>query len=405
MVSEGENTAVPSQGLTAYRRVFGAPGVRRIVFFGILARLPIGMGAVALILFVHGKTGSFGSAGVVAGAFTIGLGITGPPLARTIDRHGSRWIVVPGSLVLAAALVGVVALGEAGAGTVPLAAAGFVAGSASTPIGGILRHRWAILVAPSELPTAYALDAVMIEVVFVSGPLLAGVLAATVGTAESLIVAGLMGIVGAIGFARVAGVPAGQNPDAERHWLGALVSPSLRLLVISALPLAGTFGALDVTLPAFGAHHGAAALGGPYAATLAFGSGVGGLLYGARPGLFGPPPRALALLGVLMTLTCLPLPAATTIPEMFVFAAIAGLCIAPQITVRNQIVQSKLVAGTVTEAFTWLALATTAGASIGSALVGPLVEAAGWRAGALVAVALPALATVVVLARRDLIAA
>jgi MFS-type transporter involved in bile tolerance (Atg22 family) len=88
---------------------------------------------------------------------------------------------------------------------------------------------------------------------------------------------------------------------------------------------------------------------------------------------------------------------------MFVFAAVAGVTLAPQITVRNQVIQNTLVAGTATEAFTWLALATTVGASVGSALVGPLVQAAGWRAGAIVAVVLPALATLIVLARRDLI--
>jgi MFS family permease len=374
-----------------------------MVLFGLLARMPIGMGGVALILFVHAQTGSFGSAGMVVGAFTIGLGITGPPLARLVDRHGSKWVVIPGSLLLAVALVAVVVLGEVGAGTIPLAATAFLAGCGSTPVGGILRHRWATLVPAAELQTAYALDAVMIEVIFVSGPLLAGLLAATVGTAEGLFVAGALGIVGAVGFDRVSRVPAGADPDAERHWLGALVSPSLRLLVLSGLPLAGTFGALDVTLPAFGAHHGDAALGGFYAAAVAFGSGVGGLLYGVRPGIFGRPRRALVTLGVLMTATCLPLPAATTIPEMFAFAVIAGLCIAPQITVRNQVVQENLVAGRVTEAFTWLSLATTVGASIGSALVGPLVEAAGWRAGAIVAVALPALATLVLLARHDLL--
>jgi MFS family permease len=393
----------PSQGLAAYRRVLAAAHVRPLVAFALLARMPIGMGAVAVILFIHGQTGSFGEAGVVAGAYTIGLGITGPTVARLIDRRGSRLVIVPGALVVMAAMVAVVVLGDAGAGPVPLVIAGFLAGAGSTPIGGILRQRWPELVGPAELPTAYALDAVMIEVVFISGPLLAGVLAATTGPAAGLIVAGVLGIVGSVGFARLSTVRPGGDPGAERHWLGALASPHLRLLVLSDLPLAGTFGALDVTLPAFGAHHGAAALGGPFAAALAFGSGAGGIAYGLRPGAFGPPRRSLILLGALMVLTCLPLPAATGVPEMFVFAAIAGITLAPQITVRNQVVQNTLVAGTATEAFTWLALATTIGASIGSALVGPLVEAAGWRAGAVVAVALPAVATLIVFARRDLI--
>jgi MFS family permease len=393
----------PSQGLAAYRRVLAAPRVRPLVTFALLGRMPIGMGAVAIILFIHGQTDSFGIAGGVAGAYTIGLGITGPSLARFIDRHGSRLVIVPGALLVMAAMVALVVLGEAGAGTVPLVAAGFLAGAGSTPIGGIFRQRWPELVGPAELPTAYALDAVMIEVIFVSGPLLAGILAATAGPAAGLIVAGAIGIVGSIGFARLSTVEPGGDPGAERHWLGALVSPHLRLLVLSDLPLAGTFGALDVMLPAFGAHHGAAALGGPFAAALAFGSGAGGIAYGARPGIFGPPRRALLVLGALMVVTCLPLVAATGVPEMFVFAALAGVTLAPQITVRNQVIQNTLVQGTATEAFTWLTLATTVGASIGSALVGPLVEAMGWRAGAVVAVILPAVAVLIVFVRRDLI--
>lgn len=398
-----ETAVQPSQGLAAYRRVLAAPHVRPLVTFALLARMPIGMGAVAIILFIHGQTGSFGIAGGVAGAYTIGLGITGPSVARFIDRHGSRFVIVPGALLVMAAMLALVALGEAGAGTVPLVAAGFLAGAGSTPVGGIFRQRWPELVDPAELPTAYALDAVMMEVVFVSGPLLAGILAAMAGAAEGLIVAGILGIVGSVGFGRLSTVRPGGNPGAERHWLGALVSPHLRLLVLSDLPLAGTFGALDVMLPAFGAHHGAAALGGPFAAALAFGSGVGGIAYGARPAIFGPPRRSLVVLGALMVLTCLPLPIATGVPEMFVFAALAGITLAPQITVRNQVIQSTLVQGTATEAFTWMALATTIGASVGSALVGPLVEAAGWRAGAIVAVVLPAVATLIVFARRDLI--
>ena len=68
--------------------VFAAHRVKPLLFAALLARMPIGMGAVGLILFIHGETGSFGSAGVVTGAFTIGIGITGPLLARQIDRRG-----------------------------------------------------------------------------------------------------------------------------------------------------------------------------------------------------------------------------------------------------------------------------------------------------------------------------
>jgi MFS family permease len=391
------------QGLTAYRRVFAGPRVKPLLFAGLLARMPIGMGAVGLILFIHGETGSFGAAGVVTGAFTVGIGATGPMLARLIDRRGSGLIIIPGALTTTAGLLAVVVLGKAGAGTIPLAAAALVAGCGTPPVGGVLRQTWPELVEPAALGTAFALDAVMLEVIFVSGPLLAGVLAATVGPAWGLVAAGVLGASGAILFQTLLTVDPGSDPDAERHWLGALRSPTLRVLVFSAVPLGAGFGALDVVLPAFGAAHGAAALCGPLAATFAAGSGIGGIAFGARPAALGPPSEAILRLGAVLPLTFVPLIFATAVPEMFVFSVLAGVCIAPLITVRNNLAQSRLEAGTATEAFTWLTLAITVGASAGSATIGPLIEATSWRAGAIVAVAMAGVATLALLGRRDLI--
>jgi MFS family permease len=393
----------PSHGLRAYRRVFAAPRVKPLLLASILARMPVGMGVVGLILFVHGETGSFGSAGVVGGAFTVCLGATGPGLARLIDRRGSRPVIVPAAAISALGFVAVVVLGKEGAGTVPLVVAAAFAGGGTPPIGGILRQHWAELVEPAELETAYALDAVSLELLFVTGPLLAGILAATAGPAEGLLVAAAFGLGGTIFFQRLLPLAPGSDPEAERHWLGALTSPTLRVLVGAALPLGAAFGALDVALPAFGAAHGASALGGPLTAALASGSALGGVAFGARPTVLGPPPKAAIRLGALTVLTFLPLVFATSVPEMFVFSALAGISIAPQFTVRNNLAQSKLAAGTATEAFTWITLSITVGASAGASLVGPLVEAQGWRAGAIVAVVMAALATLALFARRDLL--
>jgi MFS family permease len=388
-------------GLAGYRRVLGAPRVLSIVSASLLARLPGGMAGLALILYVHGTSGSFGAAGIVAGALTIGFGITGPLLGRLVDRRGSRPVMVPGAILAAAALAAIVPLGDGGAGTVPMAAAAFIAGAATPPVSGILRQHWADLVAPADLTTAYACDAILFEAIFIAGPLLVGILAATAGTGSGVIVAAALGLTGTLLFARLAPIGAASD-GAPRHWLGAIASRPLRLLVFAGVPLGAAFGALDVALPAFTAHNGFAALGGPCAAAVAVGSALGGIAYGIRHDLFGPPSRAMPALGALMTLLCLPLLAATDVVEMFFFAVLAGLCIAPLITVRNQLLQTSAPAGTATEAYTWLALAMTIGASLGSAVAGPLVEAAGWRAAAALTCAMPALGTVILLARRRL---
>lgn len=396
--------STPPQGFATYRRILAMPGVGSMAAASVLARLTTGMGAVALVLYVHGATGSFASAGIVAAAFTVGLGITGPLLARQIDRHGSGPVVLPGALVSSAALAAVVALGHSGAGAGALAVAAGIAGAAAPPLTGVTRQRWPQLVDARDLATTYAVDSILIEVIFIVGPLLAGVLAATVGPGDGLLAAGVLSAVGAVWFVAVASIEPSDHPDAGRHgWAGALVSPGVRILVLTGVPLGATFGALDVALPAFGTVHGSSALGGPFAAALAVGSAVGGILYGARPHSFGPPRRALLILGALQAATCLPILLAATVPEMFVGAMLGGLCVAPLITVRNQLAQVAMPPGTGTEVFTWLGLSVTCGASAGSALAGPLVEAAGWRAGVAVACVLPALAAALGWLRRDLL--
>jgi MFS family permease len=393
-----------THGFAAYRRVLSAPHVLPLMLTSILARLPIGMIALVLVIYVHGATGSFAAAGIVAGAYTIGLGITGPLLGRLIDRRGSRAVIAPAASVASAALAAVVVLGHAGAGPAALALAAAVSGCATPPVGGVTRQRLPALVSAHDLPTVYALDSIGIEVVFIAGPLLAGILAATVGAGAGVLVAAALGILGGAWFAALAGAaPSHREERRARGWAGALASPALRFLVLTGIPVGITFGALDVALPAFGAAHGSSALGGPLAASLAIGSAIGGVAYGARPHAFGPPPRAFFVLGGAQALSCLPILLVANVPEMFIAAALSGICVAPLITVRNQLTRDGMLAGTGTEAFTWLGLSITLGASIGSALAGPLVEAGGWRAGAVVSCVVPSVAICLAYAGRGVL--
>jgi MFS family permease len=391
----------PNHGFAAYKRVLAAPHVLPLVLISVLARLPVGMNALILVIYVHGATGSFAAAGLVAGAYTLGLGLTGPLLARLIDRRGSRLVILPAALIASAALAGVVVLGHADAGPLALALAAAAAGCATPPVGGVMRQRLPGLVSAHDLPTVYALDSIGIEVIFIAGPLLAGILAATVGAGTGVLVAAALGSLGSAWFAAIANTSPSYEEERRSHgWAGALASPTLRFLVFTGVPVGATFGALDVALPAFGAAHGNAALGGPFAASLAIGSAIGGIAYGARPHAFGSQARTFFVLGGAQALTCLPIIFVVNVPEMFLAAAVAGIFVAPLITIRNQLAKDGMLVGTGTEAFTWLGLSMTIGASAGAALAGPLVESAGWRAGAIAACLIPGLAIGVAYAGR-----
>ncbi|MGD9735277.1 MAG: MFS transporter [Solirubrobacterales bacterium] len=394
-------TASPPAGAGAYRRVLGLPGVPPLAISSVLARLPVGMAAIGLVLYVRHETSSFAAAGAVAAGFAVGVGLTAPLLGRLVDSHG-RLTLLPAAVVSSLGLGGVVALGSAGAATPLLVASSCLAGIGTPPIGGVFRHRLAELVAAADRPTAFAVDSILIEVFFITGPLLAGGLAATAGPAEGLIAAALLGLVGAVWFTLQL-PPHRRDLVGERPRGGALVSAAIRVLVLAGLPIGACFGALDVALPAFGVAHGSAALGGPLGASLAFGSALGGVFYGTRPRAFGPPQLAILRLAAVWTLLLLPLVFAPSVAAMFFLAVVSGLCLAPLISVRSELVGEALPPGTGNEAFSWISVSIALGASAGSALAGPLVEGGGWRLGVAFACAVAATGFLLLFSRRQLL--
>jgi MFS family permease len=388
----------------AYRRILATPHVLSLAASSVVARLPVGMTALAFVIFVHDHTGSFAAAGLVAGAGTIGLAVTAPVLGRLVDRRGPRPVLVPAAALAAAALVAAVLLGEAGAGTAPLVALAALAGAAMPPVGGLLRHLWPDVVEEDLLVNAYIVDSVLIEAVFISGPLLTGLLVAVFDPGAALLAAAALGLVGTVWFVAIPAVGAVEPAPAHHHTrAGALASPVIRLLVLTGFPVGSTFGALDVALPAFRVSHGSAALGGPFTAALALGSALGAFAYGSAPQRFGTPAQVSVRLAIFQPLVCLPLLLAPSVGAMLALGVLCGTFIAPTITARTQLARVAMPPGTGTEVFTWLSLSIMIGASAGSAIAGPVVEAGGWRAGVALAAALPALGIPLLLARRRLL--
>ena len=67
-----------------------------------------------------------------------------------------------------------------------------------------------------------------------------------------------------------------------RSRLGALSAPGIRTLVLAMVPVGFAFGSLEVALPAFADSHDKREVAGVLLACWSVGSGVGGLIYGAR---------------------------------------------------------------------------------------------------------------------------
>jgi MFS family permease len=390
----------------AWRRRFGgvlhAPHVRPLLLVALVARLPIGIDALAIVLFMRETTGSYAIAGAVSGAFALGGAMGAPLQGRLVDRYGQR-LLLPVSIAHGAGLASVVALGSGGAPTAALVPCALLAGLAIPPISSVLRTLWPDLLRdrPELLPTAFALDSVLIEFVFVFGPLVTAAVVALVSPAAAIGVAIACVVLGTAAFTSSppsrAWRPA--HDAGDRGALGALGSPGIRTLVLAAAPLGFCFGAVEVTLPAFSDAEGSRELSGLLLATWALGSAIGGLAYGAAE-RSGPLVGTYLRLSALLPLGFLPLAAAPSIPVMLLLAAPAGLAIAPLLATVNQLVGHVAPAGAATEAYTWPITAMVAGVAAGTAAAGGVVEAADWRLSFLIAAGAAALTCVVAVTRR-----
>jgi MFS family permease len=370
----------------------------------LIARLPIGIDSLAIVLFLRQQTGSYAAAGIVSAAFALGGGAGAPLAGRLIDRFGQGRVLVPLSLGHAAGLGAVVGLTLLSAPVAVLVVAALAAGLAIPPISATLRPLWTPLLErePALLPTAYALDSVLIEFVFVFGPLLTALATALLAPAAALGLSAALTVAGTVAFASSPPSRA-WRPDPSgrgRGWLGALRSPGLRTLVLTTVPLGFCFGAMEVTLPAFSEAEASRTWAGVLLAVWSLGSAAGGLIYGARAGALPLAPTYVRLVAVL-PLTFLPLAASPSIAVMPLLCLVAGVAIAPVLAAANQLVGDVAPTGALTEAYTWPITALVVGVAVGNAAAGALVEAADWRVSFLVGAGVAAIGGVLVFARRS----
>jgi len=393
--------------VSVYTRILRSPGVAIVVFATLIGRMPIGISGLAILLFVREVTGSFASAGLCAGALALGSAIGAPLEGRLIDRRGVQTLL-PLAVVHAAGLLAVLAAGEAAAPTPVLAGASLLAGIATPPVSSVLRSRWPFLLAeqPQLIPSAYALDSVMIELIFVIGPLVTTLVVTTVGAQYALVVSAACALAGVmLMLAALSGRPGPQRTadGARALGLGALAAPGLRTLVLASLPLGFTLGTIEVVVPAFSAEEGARELAGVLLAVWSAASGVGGLAWGVL-GSRVPLIEAHLRFAWLLPLALAPMLLAGSPLAMAPLVILAGLPIAPLIASRNQLVEHVAPAGTATEAFTWPLTALVGGVALGAATAGTVIEAGSWAGGVMVAIGVGFVGAIVVVARRGTLA-
>jgi MFS family permease len=363
--------------LARYTTLLKRPDLRRTIVASVIGRLPIGILGLAILLATQASSGSFGLAGAVAACYLAGLAGMAPVLGRVIDRSGPARTLLVCAFAFPATLVALVAALRIGAPLWTAFVFAALAGASFPPITvclrTFLRQR---LLEDAHLAAAYSLESVLIEIIFIVGPMLVALFVAYAAASTAVLFAAACGLAGTLLFLRT---PALKQWHVEERKAASLFGPlavrGFMPLLAVILAYSGAFGLVEIGVTAYATESGKPALAGLILGLMSVGSAAGGLAYGSRSWRLSLPHQfafMLLIMGIGVALLAL-------VANLFLFATLgilAGVVMAPALIIQSMLVARTAPPQYATEAFTWSASCLLSGVGVGLAAGGLLLERA-----------------------------
>ena len=150
-----------------YLSLLRTPGVARIIAAQLTARFPGGMLSLAYLLHIERIHDSYGAAGLVLAATSVGQAIAGPLTSRWMGVWGMRPVLAITTAICALSIltVGFVPM------TIPITMlVGFIGGLSYPPVQPAVRTIYPKMVNSRQLTPLFSLDASAQEIIWVAGP-------------------------------------------------------------------------------------------------------------------------------------------------------------------------------------------------------------------------------------------
>ena len=414
----------------AYGELLRIAPIRRLLLVGMIARFPHSAAGVLLTLHVVLTMDmGYAKAGAVAAVVTVGIAFGAPWRGRRVDNVGLRRALIPS--VISEAVIWSIAPHASYEWLLVLA---LIGGVFTLPVFSVVRQSLGVLAKGDQRRTAFALDSIATEVVFMGGPALGAVLATSFSSVIGLTLVGittsLAGLLliwfnpptrsehpldsasevqerEAANAAVVAAAPANlAEASSELQPLAVLNRRerlrsgfswfTLSVAVVFAVAVGAglLLSSSDVGIVALVESSGQPGQVGLVFVAWCAASVVGGLIYGAMHRRFSP-----MLLLLAMAVLTLPMALATDTLSLALLSIPAGLLCAPVLSSASERVADLVSEERRGEAMGWYGSALTSGTALGAPLAGMAIDLAGPWAGftfAGVSAALLVLATLAV---------
>lgn len=351
-----------------YADLLKTAGVARIISAQLTARLPSGMISLAYLLHIEQIFDSYGFAGLVLAATSLGQALAGPLTSRWMGYWAMRPVI---ALTIVVSAISMAAIAFVAMPLGAYIAVGFVGGLATPPIQPAVRTIYPTMVTSKQLTPLFSLDASAQEIIWIAGPVVTTFIAIQISTQLAIIVAGVFLILGGLWFLSCRELGEVSISRSKNKMGVVLRKPAVLLATVVGFLLIGAAAAVEVAVVSVFGH------GGPEAGIIlsiwAIGSIIGGLSLGGLA--IGPWALAARMFVVFLGIAM-----AGAILDFWWIAfalLIAGAGIAPALAVMFAIVSSSVKFSDTAEAYGWMGSGQLTGAALGSAVAGFAIDGFG----------------------------
>lgn len=399
--------------LTTYREVLRIPGALRFSSAGFVARLPLSIVGLGIVVYISGVTGSYATAGLLAAAFQLPAAGCALFTSRLVDRRGQHRVLPVLVTMHALGLIAFILTVEYRLPLVVQALAVAIAGASQPSIGAIVRARWAYTIgrlgqsSSPLLRSAFAVESIVDELIFTIGPLLVATMAVRFSLSSPLVLSAVLAVAGGmlLSAQRATEPPASSSrPVPGEHRGSAIRLPGMLPVVLAAIGTGFIFGSFEVSAIAFTAQAGSPAAGGTVLALWALGSLLGGLWFGSRHWRIRLPTQA-ALCFLALAVVLVPMPFIRSVPMLALATFLSGAAVAPALIAGFSLAERLVPANLLTEGLTWSNSGLAFGFSGGTAIAGIVIDSSGTTAALALPLTGAVMALVVLLLGRRLLLA
>ena len=369
--AEGPEAAA---GFRIYLRLLADPQARAFSAAGLLARMQISMTGLSIVLLISIVTGSFARAGLVTAVATLTGAAVTPAWGRLIDRVGQARVLVLTSVLFTVG-VGLIILTVLSRQPLGFTiAAAVLAGLGISQAGSAVRARWSHrLHDPAERDVAFALEAMVDEVVFIVGPVLATLVATTIQPSFGLALSAALTLTGSLLLAGQSRTQPPAHPRSGSRPVGTIPWRTIAPVAVCCIALGVIFGGMEVAIIAFTTERNILAATGLFTVAWALGSLVAGFVTGTICWQ-APATRRFRIGATCLAASLLPLPFLGSPWALAPVLVISGMAIAPTLIASVAVVQTAVPAGRLAESLGWTQLGIAAGLAIGAVAIGATVD-------------------------------